>query len=450
MITRPKSTKLMKRNLSAIQLERINNINSLKNTQNHSPKISTNKFRSFFMEQKLFSVLDINEKVTYSKGPSLPKQYNRLTSEELKKMFYKGNTETHKLAKKIQFNSMKNILFEKMNLSSTPPQQKSKKNFKEKFTKKFQEISKTSEENGETNSNIKKIKLKLKNKNNKFTENEIKILKKENIIKQRPQTCKANRQSFKRIFAFREEEKKDAEKTYIKRDAWKPLNFEAYEDMYNNKTDLSNRMQENPFYIKLPHQSMKEIKEKMHRSDVFFVNNIEQSDLEKHMRETRIEKYNKYFESDIFNIKNDDISIKKIGEKYLFNAPNSNKYTSSRESKSGWENKSSKNISTNFSSKKYNILVPSRKNDLLTKDDIYKLLNQKNCSNPLHKQKGISKYFDLAKNSSSNFGKEYSKCFVSNPNCFKKVPEYCSSFGDLYLQYKDLCDEPFYKKKQYK
>jgi hypothetical protein len=352
--------------------------------------------------------------------------------------------------KKIQFDSMKNILFEKMNFSSIPPEQKLKKNFKDKFSKKIQEISKTSDENGETNSNIKKFKLKLKSKNNTFTGNEIKIIKKENIIKQRPQTCKANRQSLKRIFAFGEEETKDAEKTYIKRDAWKPLNFEVYEDMYKNKTDLSNKMQENPFFIKLPQQSMKEIKEKMCRSDVFFVNNIEQSDLEKHMRETRTEKYNKYYESDIFNIKNDDISIRKIGEKYLFNPPNSIKYTSSRESKSFWENKSTKNISTNFSSKKYNILVPNRKNDLLTKDDIYKILNQKKSSNPLHKQKGISKYFDLAKNSSSNPGNEYTKFFVSNPNCFKKVPEYCCSFGDLYLLYKNLCDEPFYKKKQNK
>ncbi len=52
----------------------------------------------------------------------------------------------------------------------------------------------------------------------------------------------------------------------------------------------------------------------------------------------------------------------------------------------------------------------------------------------------------MANNTSSNSGQEYLKFYNSNPNCFKKVPEHCGTFGDLYLQYKNLCDEPFCKK----
>ena len=164
----------------------------------------------------------------------------------------------------------------------------------------------------------------------------------------------------------------------------------------------------------------------------------------------RQEKYNIYFNSDIFNIKNDEISLNKIGEKYLFNNPNNIKYTSSRESKSDLHHNSNKDTSSNFSSKNYNILIPNRKNNSLTKDDIYKILKEnKAYNNPLNRHTSISKFMDLAHSASSNLGKEYLKIYNSNPNCFKKIAENCGSYGDLYLYYKNLCDEPFYKKKQY-
>ena len=220
--------------------------------------------------------------------------------------------------------------------------------------------------------------------------------------------------------------------------------------MVKNKKIFIKKLQKNPFFNRLPQCSIKEIKAKTHNSDIFFLkkNNEEKKDLEKQMDDIRQEKYNIYFNSDIFNIKNDEISINKIGEKYLFNNPNIIKYTSSKESKSDWQCSLMKDISNNFSSEKYNILTPNRKNNFLTKDDIYKALNENTVyNNPLHRQKSISKFMDLAHNASSNFGKEYLKIYGSNPNCFKKIAENCGSFGDLYLQYKNLCDEPFYKKK---
>ena len=117
-------------------------------------------------------------------------------------------------------------------------------------------------------------------------------------------------------------------------------------------------------------------------------------------------------------------------------------------SNSEWKSISNKQTINTCSSQKYNILTPHRKNNNLTKDDVYKLLEDKNTKqNPLHKQQIISKYIDFSKNISSNIGPQYMKIYNANPNCFKKIPEHCCSFGDLYLEYKNLCDEPFHKQK---
>ena len=237
--------------------------------------------------------------------------------------------------------------------------------------------------------------------------------------------------------------KKNNEKTYKIKDIWKPLNYEEYEEMVNDKKKLIKKLQKNPFFTRLPQCSIKEIKEKVNHSDIFFLqkNNKENIDLEHNNNYIKKKNYNIYFNSDIFNIKNDEINIKKIGEKYLFNNQNNIKYTSSKESQSSWQNNIYKDPINNFSSKNYNILSPNRKNNFLNKDDIYKSLIKK----PLNKQKGLGNYMDSANNNSSHFGQEYSKCYKSNPNCFKKVTEICANFGDLFLHYKNMCDKPFHK-----
>ena len=221
------------------------------------------------------------------------------------------------------------------------------------------------------------------------------------------------------------------------------MNYEEYEEMVNDKKKLIKKMQKNPFFTRLPQCSIKEIKEKVNNSDIFFLqkNNKENIDLEHNNNYIKKKNYNIYFNSDIFNIKNDEINIKKIGEKYLFNNQNNIKYTSSKESQSSWQNNIYKDPINNFSSKNYNILSPNRKNNFLNKDDIYKSLKKK----PLNKQKGLGNYMDSANNNSSHFGQEYSKCYKSNPNCFKKVTEICANFGDLFLHYKNMCDQPFHK-----
>ena len=435
MITRPKSSMPNRRISNKLKLDTNTKINSVDNISiNQSPKISSGKFRTFLDNKNSFSMLDVNEKVIMDKGPSLPVQYKRLSSKEIKEIFHMNKLENYRKAKKLKISSMKNILLDRMALLNIVKNQTDKKNNKTENQKE----------------NWVKTERKSMHKNNTFSGEEIKKLNKRGIFIQRPQTSKATRSRLNiQKLGLKTEEIKDSEKTYIKRDIWKPLNYEIYEEMVKNKKIFITKMQENPFFKRLPQCSIREIKEKTRNSDIFFLKQKipEKFELERERREKRQEQYNSYFDSDIFNLKNNEISIKKIGEKYLFNNPKNIKYTSTRESKSEWKNVITKDALNNCSSKNYNILTPNRKNNNLTKDDIYKILNDKKVlHNPLRKQNVLSKYMDLANNSSSNSGQEYLKFYNANPDCFKKVPEHCGTFGDLYLQYKNLCDEPFYKK----
>ena len=428
---RPKSSMPNGRNLSQLKLEKNKKINSNDDiTLNQSPKISSGKFRSLLTNRNNFSLLDINDKVTNSRGTSLPIQYKRLTSKEVKELFNIEKLENYKKFQKMKYNSMKNIFLEKNKIANKTKHQNiiNKKNFEKNYETDIINNKTDICDNINNNTNYSCIK------------NEIKKIKKDNIIiSKRPQTSKANNRK-KIIF---EEEKKNNEKTYKIKDIWKPLNYEEYEEMVNDKKKLIKKMQKNPFFTRLPQCSIKEIKGKVNHSDIFFLqkNNKENIDLEHNNNYIKKKNYNIYFNSDIFNIKNDEINIKKIGEKYLFNNQNNIKYTSSKESQSSWQNNIYKDPINNFSSKNYNILSPNRKNNFLNKDDIYKSLKKK----PLNKQKGLGNYMDSANNNSSHFGQEYSKCYKSNPNCFKKVTEICANFGDLFLHYKNMCDQPFHK-----
>ena len=428
---RPKSSMPNGRNLSQLKLGENKKINSNDDmTLNQSPKISSGKFRSLLTNRNNFSLLDINDKVTNSRGTSLPIQYKRLTSKEVKELFNIEKLENYKKFQKMKYNSMKNIFLEKNKIANKTKHQNiiNKKNFEKNYETDIINNKTDICDNINNNTNYSCIK------------NEIKKIKKDNIIiSKRPQTSKANNRK-KIIF---EEEKKNNEKTYKIKDIWKPLNYEEYEETVNDKKKLIKKMQKNPFFTRLPQCSIKEIKEKVNHSDIFFLqkNNKENIDLEHNNNYIKKKNYNIYFNSDIFNIKNDEINIKKIGEKYLFNNQNNIKYTSSKESQSSWQNNIYKDPINNFSSKNYNILSPNRKNNFLNKDDIYKSLIKK----PLNKQKGLGNYMDSANNNSSHFGQEYSKCYKSNPNCFKKVTEICANFGDLFLHYKNMCDKPFHK-----
>ena len=78
---RPKSTFVIRR--------KRNNYYNIYNDNriNQSPKISSNKIRDLQEEKKLFSLIDINDKITNSKGTSIPNQYKRLSQKEINKQF---------------------------------------------------------------------------------------------------------------------------------------------------------------------------------------------------------------------------------------------------------------------------------------------------------------------------------------------------------------------------
>ena len=47
---------------------------------------------------------------------------------------------------------------------------------------------------------------------------------------------------------LKNEEKKILEKTYIKRDVWKPFNYEPYEEMVKDKKTFVRKLKRNTFF----------------------------------------------------------------------------------------------------------------------------------------------------------------------------------------------------------
>ena len=64
-----------------------NSFRCFNNFESEKLQIQTNQLRNSLKKPKLYSLNDINDKVTNSKGLKLPKQYRRLTDKELNKYF---------------------------------------------------------------------------------------------------------------------------------------------------------------------------------------------------------------------------------------------------------------------------------------------------------------------------------------------------------------------------
>ena len=477
MLNRPKSTVSIRNSNFKFNFNanNINNFQKLNNNNNNfsiyqSPKLFSGKMRYIFEDKKLFSLIDLNEKITNSKGPSLPIQFKRLTSEEIHNLFNGSKTDRYKKLKQLKYTSIKDtllgrIIMPKGNNKDTnivdvkkEPDKKNEKpsneinnavkgnNLEENNNKgRKKTINNSNNNNAKEESNIaKKIE---ENKNNKNEDKE----KEKEIIK-RPNT---SFYPYKQKFNNTENEKTEIikeKKINNNNDIWMPSNYKDYEETVKDRKLFFQKMKENPFFSRLPTCTLKEIQGKAHNTDIFFVKppkfNSKFNYFKNFLNNIKNQKSNCYYNSDIFNIKNDELSLKKIGEKYLFQIPQNVKYTSSRESHSEWKSDINGNSINNCSSKEYNILIPNRKNNNLTKEKAYKTLDKLNYNknNPISKQRSISKFIDLANNIKSNFGKDYMDCYQTNQDCFKKVAEHCSSYGDLFLEYKHLCDRPFYKK----
>ena len=440
MLIRPKSTIEIRNRAYKFNLPRNNNNDLIKFNTNQtnldihqSPKISSGKMRYMQENKKLFSLIDLNEKVTNSKGPSLPIQFKRLSPEEINDMFNGNLTQTYEAIKKLKYSSMKDNVLGKIKIPKAIK--------KESYI--FNRESKTINNNDfydSVNNDKDKI-IKIKRPNSTIYSYK---LHSKNLLKKGDKNT-----------SNIENEKTDISeeiKINSKNDIWMPANYKDFEQIVKDRKLFKKKMKENPFFNRLPSCTLKDIQAKTYNTDIFFVkpppnSNGKSNKFRNFMKNLKSQKTNCYNNSDIFNLKNDEISLKKIGEKYLFCVPQKIKYTSSRESNSEWKSQALEKSINNCSSKKYNILTPNRKNSNLAKEEFYKTLNEAkdNRNNPIFKPRSVSKFIDLASHSSSNFGKDYMNCYSANPNCFKKVPEFCSSFGDLYLQYKNLCDRPFYR-----
>ena len=393
-----------------------NNTKNSKNNINQSPKISSGKMRSIFEGEKYLSLLNkdeekINENLpippellSYRGGFSTSNHFKRFTSQELNELFNNKNEKR----KNLKQTSIKNAFLKKM------------KNKKEEIKNESCTIY--------PRSNEKEAFYKLNDKENK----EKKSNKMHEILK-RPKTAII----YKKRLDYNIDDNKQNQN--IKTDRWMPSDYRNYEKLVKNRKLFIEKLKENPFFARIPHHSVKGIKAKNYYSDIFCVNPQDSKDTKKHTK-------NNYYDiSDIFNLINDETNLKKVGEKYLFNSPQKVKYTTARESNSEWHLELQKNSIQNVPSKEYNILVPTRKNsNSTTTEKIYKNLNDTDFKdNPIRKHKGISNFIDIAHSFASNIGKDYMNCYKINPNCFKKIRETCSCFGDLYLRYKGLIDKPF-------
>ena len=475
MLSRPKSTVSIRNSNFKFNFNSNNNSNfpKLDNNNNfsinQSPKLFSGKMRYLFEDKKLFSLIDLNEKITNCKGPSLPIQFKRLTSEEIHNLFPDNYTNRYEKLNKLKYISIKNTLLgriikQKENNKEAniinDKKELNKNNEKESCKISITDKDKNSKENKNKIEQINQKDLNTKEKKEITIEKEIeenKNKKEEKATVKRPNTS---------ILVYKQKSKnnfntenvkvnitKEEKKYNNKNDIWKPANYKDYEESVKDRKVFFQRMKENPFFNRLPSCTLKDIQEKAYNTDIFFVKPPKSSSefkyFKNYLNNIKNQKNNCYYNSDILNIKNDELSLKKIGEKYLFQIPQNVKYTSSRESNSEWKSTLPGNSINNCSSKDYNILIPNRINNNMTKEKAYKTLDKINYNknNPISKQRSVSKFIDLANNKKSNFGIDYINCFQNNPNCFKKVAEHCSSYGDLFLEYKNICKMPFYKKR---
>ena len=366
---------------------------------------------------KLFSLLDINDKITNSRGTSIPMQFKRLTDEENQRQF----GFSYRTDKKYDFSMIRKIL------SATKSSKKPSLN------------------NTENNNNIS-------TKNNKNKKLEIKI-------EENKTAHSRNSPSKTKKILSRSKTEIDTDSLIIKNrnDCWLPKGYPEYELLVKYPKLLIKKLKNDSFAGKLPEYTLKEIRNKSDTSDIFFLK--EPSEKEFPNKHFQNKKKNDHQNSDIFNVKNDDFNLLKCGETFLFKKPTEGKYCLTRESNSKWNPKPCLPTFINCSSKEYNILIPNKKNIAPTKEKVIidcnnlkkecknkdgsKVIETVNLMNPFYRQKGLGEFIDITRNGGNNPGKDFINCYEKNNKCFTKRNEICSTFYDSYVFYKDICNRPF-------
>ena len=365
------------RPFSGINLNKNNSLITL----NQSPKIYSSKFREFIKEKnniknnnnnnkKLFSLNDINDKITNSRGILFSPSFKRYSIEELKTILKSNKNEKLKNKEKPKSYRITNKL-------------KTSKDLIQRC------YSATERENKKNKSKSQNSISEIKNNNNN-----------NNLIKEIKE---------------------------IRKDCFMPSNFLKYSFYVKNpKIFLENIKKNAPNFSSYTTKTMLD---RIHNTDIFFLKN--QSENEK----KQINKYNifrenykknteKYYDSDVFNIKPiKEIDILKSGEKYLYNKKTRNKYSNIESSESEWEaNKKLIFPSSNLPSKPFDILSPNRKS----------FIDNKKNFQTFHLQKGIMEYYDLTQVNSANVNKKYQSAYLNDINAFHKFHGICSDFYDSY------------------
>lgn len=449
-----------------ISISRRNNLSSFarRNSYNNPHLFKPIKTHSRNLNRekpKLFSLLDINDKITNSKGTSLPEQYRRLTDNENERLFgfsygINNNYNFKNLKPNLNNKSEENIIFSykgkntekkrkiKRCKSDFGDKLKLKKNncFNEKLKLKEDKIIENNKNYDIINNN--KIIIDDSNKDNEIVnskKNPIKLIKSKQIEK----PFEYIKSSDIKLNENCKENLKD------KKDRWLPKGYSSYELLIKNPKLFTKKLKIE--YLSKKILSAKAVQEKAFKSDIFFFEPAS----EKEVAYKKIDRCRDYQNSDIFNIKNDTQNISKSGETYLFKKNNALKYNISSESKSQWKISDNKFPTyNNCSSKDYNILNPDSKGLTLGKEKIIieceklkdknsKMFNNVNYINPTFRQKRLTEFIDLTRNGASNTGKDYMKVYNKNKKCFYKNNGLCSLFYDTHFHYQNICKKPFIK-----
>ena len=415
------------------------------NDNNKNFRILSGNSYAIKCRPKLFSLLDINDKITNSRGTSLPIQFKRLNDEEIQRHFGFSYREDQNYKLSLIRNFLNNM---------HPSKYKDKK----KNNKLTEENNKNNNINNnyknEGNNKNKKLEITIEdnNKNNYLDE-----IKKDNKTENKKENNNNINNKKKLISKQKNELNQNKFKIKDRNDRWLPKGYPQYELLVNNPNLFIKQIQSDPFAGKLPDYSLKIIKKKSYDSDIFF--NKSPSKKESYYNK-KIKQHN-HQTSDIFNLNYEEKNLLKTSENFLFKTKPKDYYYLTRESNSKWSPKLSIPTLVNCPSTEYNILNPGKKNIALTKDKvIIDIQNKKqknaeekkldknviesvNYMNPIYRQKGLGEFIDITRNGGNNTGKDFIDCYNKNPRCFCKNNETCSTFYNSYVFYKDICNKPF-------
>ena len=410
-------------------------INNQDNINFRKSRLFSSNSYAIKLRPKLFSLLDIDDKITNSRGTSLPIQFKRLTEEEKIRHFGFSYRQDHNYKLSLIKNFLNNMHPSKYKNNSAKSLEENNKN----------NLIKDKDKNETKNSN-KNLEIKINNSN------------KDNILEEKNnEKNEINHSKNKKKIISKIELNPNKLQIKNRNDLWLPNGYPNYELLVNNPKLLIKKIKNDPFAGKLPDYSLKVIKQKSYDSDIFF--NKPQNKKENLYNKT-IKQHN-HQSSDIFNLNYENENLLKTSENFLFKIKSKDNYYITRESGSKWSPKTSFPTLVNCPSIEYNILNPSKKNFVLTKEKVLtELVNKKNKNieekkldkkvsyfvnymNPIYRQKGLGEFIDITRNGGNNTGKDFINCYNKNPRCFCKKDETCSTFYNSYLYYKDLINKPF-------